>query len=1092
MTFEQRIDSQRYFPLLFSACLAAVLFHQFFLGRFTIAGTDLLFAHYPNLIFGYREFHEFGKFGLWNRFIFDGTDFTASMHAHYLNPLYWPLLLFPEKYIFHVMTFEFMVMNALTGWIWFRIASHFGVRGYQSLLVATVSQAGMFFWFSMTTMIAVPMYLFASFACLLIFTRGERSALANYVLLSLTFGLITVTPHPAYILGFMLPVLVVFLIDAYPEWSSKPWRGFAPVFIAAGLTALILTAYRLLPVYHAIAEQGEFLESMKWLVDYTNNAYLGLTAFSPTSFGVLIADAMEMDRKLGYPIRHTQMHNALYFGIVPLMVIYTALRTGAGQKVMFLAFVVIAAQLEYVYAFQPLSDAMQMLFYPLVHDAIFRLGSNFAFLFLLVFCLRHLATLDGPAVSKVVREGAIIAAVILIAAAGLYGRIAAHEIYAGGAQISAAAAINIFRAACTIIIVGGLLLYRLDVAAFARHRFALAGTMAAASIVILLDVAATGLGVLPGNEITMAVFENSLAVILVCLSLALTARPDIPKAWSKAALFGSVVAALMLVITLRPSGVFMHTKVVALAILLGWVVFIALVVIVLNILARWANGDIAAGKAWRLLFIVALVDLVASFGTYSYVNIYGSSPYYKRLADAYPGQMLAVRTNRYYKDIEQTKQLQNLLVNGGLSQTAGQLAGWNLGGKNMAQCPATPGVAALRDGVVHVCYPGNDGGGNLYQDVPFKKPARQIAFGAWVRAAPGMSAALLLVSPANNIGAPLVTQQGDGKWHWLSTSLSSSEALVNARAHINLPKAGSIYVFAPRLVYGAVALPDRQPDDGHQVVQPEYKYPQSMDLDSYRVNHVTLISGYAGNELMSNFAAVYGMPTYAGVDSDMTRDFVDFLANFRKPDPSWYFRAGITSSVENGRMLDLFGVGYDRAADGTVIFRPDAIPRLAAFSDFEVQADRKLALQRLKAKDFEPTHTVLLEHKPDAADVYSHPGHFQKLAYERPDADELHVRIAADKPRVILFNDRFSPGWQATWNGEPLQIQRANTLFMAVALPPGAGELVFSFHPAQFYLLVKIAVWGLAIILALGAWVLFRWVGAGRGWLQTRPASALD
>ena len=233
MTFEQRIDTQQYFPLLLSACLAAILFHPFFLGKFTVAGTDLLFSHYPNLIFGYREFQDFGKFSLWNRYIFAGADFTASMHAHYLNPLYWPLLLFPEKYIFHVLSFWFMVMNALIGWIWFRISFHFSLRGYQSLLVASVSQAGMFFWFAMTTMIAVPMYLFASFACLLILTRNNRGALSNYVMLSVAMGLLFVTPHPAYIVGFFLPVVAVVLFDVYPDWLRKPWRGYPQVFFAA-------------------------------------------------------------------------------------------------------------------------------------------------------------------------------------------------------------------------------------------------------------------------------------------------------------------------------------------------------------------------------------------------------------------------------------------------------------------------------------------------------------------------------------------------------------------------------------------------------------------------------------------------------------------------------------------------------------------------------------------------------------------------------------------------------------------------------------------------------------------------------------------
>ena len=64
MTFEQRINETPHFSALFFFSLAAILFHQFFLGKFALGGTDLLCTHYPNILFGYREFQEFGSFSL--------------------------------------------------------------------------------------------------------------------------------------------------------------------------------------------------------------------------------------------------------------------------------------------------------------------------------------------------------------------------------------------------------------------------------------------------------------------------------------------------------------------------------------------------------------------------------------------------------------------------------------------------------------------------------------------------------------------------------------------------------------------------------------------------------------------------------------------------------------------------------------------------------------------------------------------------------------------------------------------------------------------------------------------------------------------
>lgn len=1076
MTFEQRIDTRTHFPLMFSACLAATLFHPFFLGKFTVAGSDLLFNHYPNLLFGYREFKEFGKFSLWNRYIFAGTDFTASMHAHYLNPLYWPLLIFPEKYIFHVLTFWFMVMNALTGWVWFRIAAHFGLRGYQSLLVAVASQAGMFFWFAMTTMIAVPMYLFASLACLLILTRNTRGALANYVMLSILLGLIFVTPHPVYIFGFFLPVATVFVFDVYPDWLRKPWRGYPPVFIAACVTALVLAAYRLIPVFSALIGEGAALNQMTWLSGYTNNAYLGLTAFNSVAWGVNQGDALKLTVMLDYPAYLTQIHNALYFGIAPLIIIYIALRTGAGTKAMLLAFAAIAAQFEYVYAFQPLSDVMQMVFYPLVHGAIFRLSSNFAFLFLLIFCIRYIVTVDRVALQKTIRECVIIAGFVLIAAMGMYGRVILHEFHAGKIEAGMPVIINGFRFALLSILVCMALIYRLDAPTFARYRFGLVGVIVGGAIVVFFDVLAKVIGILPGNEGTMTIFQNMLAVILVCFSIVFLAQSGTSKIWRKMALVCGIATIFLLLITLSPTGTAKSDPALW-ASLIGWGVFIALVAIVLNIFGRWANRSIEINTAMSLLFVVTLVDLAASFGNYSYVNIYSSSPYYRSLADVYPGQKLSGpdRVAQHSADMGQESGQQNLLVNNELIQTPGQVDGWALGGKNMGLCPIPAKTSSVsQKGAIHLCYPASDGGGNLYQDVTLVKPVHQVAMGAWMRAEPGMSVALFLTSPSISTAvSSIVKQEGDGKWHWLSISMKASELLGNARAHVNLQKAGSAEVYAPRLVYGSVVQPDRRPSDGQEVVDPENAYSGKIDLDSYRVNHVTHFNGLAPGEAIANYAMIYGTPTYAGVDSDLPQDLVDLLRNFVDLDPSWFNRGGFTSALENKRLLNLFGVGYDISAAGTVVFRPDAIPRIAAFSGFEVQNDQKQALKRIKSENFDTTKVVLLEKAP-ALPSSSDTKRFQRLTYDMPEADQVRVKVAADTPRLIVFNDRFSPNWEVHWNGNPLAVQRANTLFMAVTAPQGEGELTFDFHPRQFIMLSKVSSIMAGFLLLLGAVVLYR------------------
>ncbi len=68
-----------------------LLFAPIFTGSFVVGGTDSLFNHFPNLIFGYDEWSAHKRLAFWNPYNFAGFDMTGSMHARHLNPLYWPL-----------------------------------------------------------------------------------------------------------------------------------------------------------------------------------------------------------------------------------------------------------------------------------------------------------------------------------------------------------------------------------------------------------------------------------------------------------------------------------------------------------------------------------------------------------------------------------------------------------------------------------------------------------------------------------------------------------------------------------------------------------------------------------------------------------------------------------------------------------------------------------------------------------------------------------------------------------------------------------------------------------------------------------------
>ena len=87
----------------------------------------------------------------------------------------------------------------------------------------------------------------------------------------------------------------------------------------------------------------------------------------------------------------------------------------------------------------------------------------------------------------------------------------------------------------------------------------------------------------------------------------------------------------------------------------------------------------------------------------------------------------------------------------------------------------------------------------------------------------------------------------------------------------------------------------------------------------------------------------------------------------------------------------------------------------------------------------------------------------QIVAYE-PERVAITADVAS--PAVLVLADAFYPGWQATVDGVPAPILRANLMFRGLALAPGRHEIVFSYRPAAWRLGAAISLIALAALVA--------------------------
>jgi len=79
------------------------------------------------------------------------------------------------------------------------------------------------------------------------------------------------------------------------------------------------------------------------------------------------------------------------------------------------------------------------------------------------------------------------------------------------------------------------------------------------------------------------------------------------------------------------------------------------------------------------------------------------------------------------------------------------------------------------------------------------------------------------------------------------------------------------------------------------------------------------------------------------------------------------------------------------------------------------------------------------------------------------------IAVAASRPALLVVTDLDYPGWQATVDGLPAPIYRANYLFRAVPVPPGAHTVVMRFDPLS----VRVGL-AASLLTLLGALVLLR------------------
>jgi hypothetical protein len=201
-----------------------------------------------------------------------------------------------------------------------------------------------------------------------------------------------------------------------------------------------------------------------------------------------------------------------------------------------------------------------------------------------------------------------------------------------------------------------------------------------------------------------------------------------------------------------------------------------------------------------------------------------------------------------------------------------------------------------------------------------------------------------------------------------------------------------------------------------------------------------------------------------------------------------------SDSALRPRLLTLAHVGYllDNSGEnvGPVIYETDGVtiqqiadPRPRAY--FVTKAyrvnDEIEAVARLTGPDFDSRQeVVIIENEVDAVPAATliestdQPSSVPSTSGASPVSvteqgpHNVTLMVDAAQPGFVVLTDTYYPGWQATIDGQPVQIWPANITFRAVAIDAGRHTILLSYRPSSFRWGVWISGITLLVVLTSG------------------------
>lgn len=153
------------------------------------------------------------------------------------------------------------------------------------------------------------------------------------------------------------------------------------------------------------------------------------------------------------------------------------------------------------------------------------------------------------------------------------------------------------------------------------------------------------------------------------------------------------------------------------------------------------------------------------------------------------------------------------------------------------------------------------------------------------------------------------------------------------------------------------------------------------------------------------------------------------------------------------------------------------LPRAFFVSEVLSATNDDQAVQLMRAEDFDPKKTVVMTQN-GANEGGREGGNLFPVSPSLPPSivsytpEQVVVDVNALQDGYLVLSDAYYPGWVATLDGQPANIERADILFRAVKVPAGQHRVEFKYQPPTFAAGAAVSI-GTVVVLIVG-WLVAR------------------